>query len=213
MKTDELVFLLAASATPVNPNTGARRLGVALAWGGLGSALLMSVTFGVRSELGALALLPMFWMKLAFTASLAVAGGFAVERLSRPGMRLGGVWVGLVAPVLLIWLVGLWAFASAAPDQRQALVFGLSWASCLLKITLVSLPVLIGIFWAMKGLAPTRLAPAGAAAGLLAGAVGAFVYAFHCPEIAAPFVVTWYLGGMAIPTLVGSLLGPRLLHW
>ncbi|HEY3047194.1 MAG TPA: DUF1109 domain-containing protein [Polaromonas sp.] len=213
MKTDELVSLLAANAMSVNPNIGARRLGVALAWGGLGSALLMSVTFGVRSELEALALLPMFWMKLAFTASLAVAGGFAAERLSRPGMRLGGVWVGLLVPILLMWLVGLWEFASAEPDQRQALVFGRSWASCLLKIPLVSLPALIGFFWAIKGSAPTRLASAGAAAGLLAGAVGAFVYAFHCSEIAAPFVGTWYLGGMAIPVLVGSLLGPRLLHW
>ncbi|MFC5523512.1 DUF1109 domain-containing protein [Polaromonas jejuensis] len=213
MKTDELVSLLAANVTSENPNAGARRLGMALGWGGLAAALLMSVTFGVRSDLGALALLPMFWMKLAFTANLAIVGGFAVERLSRPGMRLGGVWVGLVVPVLLMWLVGLWAFASAEPDQRQALVFGRSWASCLLKITLVSLPVLMGVFWAMKGLAPTRLALAGAAAGLLAGAVGGFVYAFHCHEMAAPFVGTWYLGSMALLALAGSLLGPRLLHW
>ena len=34
MKTDELVALLVASATSLNPNTGARRLGVALAWSG-----------------------------------------------------------------------------------------------------------------------------------------------------------------------------------
>ncbi|HEY3047775.1 MAG TPA: DUF1109 domain-containing protein [Polaromonas sp.] len=213
MKTDELVSLLAASATSVHPATGARRLGVALGWGGLGAALLMSVTFGVRSDLGALALLPMFWTKLAFTASLAVMGSFAVERLSRPGMRLGGVWVGLVVPVLLMWLVGSWEFASAEPAQRQALVLGRNWASCLLRITLVSLPVLVSVFWAMKGLAPTRLALAGAAAGLLAGAVGGFVYAFHCHEMAAPFVGIWYLGSMALLALVGSLLGPRLLHW
>jgi hypothetical protein len=36
MKTNELVALLAAGATPVDKNTGARRFGLALAWGGLG---------------------------------------------------------------------------------------------------------------------------------------------------------------------------------
>ncbi len=53
----------------------------------------------------------------------------------------------------------------------------------------------------------------GAAAGLLAGSLGALVYCLHCPELAAPFLGTWYLLGMLIPALIGSLLGPRLLRW
>jgi hypothetical protein len=65
----------------------------------------------------------------------------------------------------------------------------------------------------MRGLAPTRLRLAGAGVGLLAGAAGAFVYAFHCPELAAPFLGMWYLLGMAIPTALGALLGPRALRW
>ena len=78
---------------------------------------------------------------------------------------------------------------------------------------MLSLPVFAGVFWAIKGLAPTRLALTGAAAGLLAGAVGAFVYAFHCPETAAPFLGIWYVAGIAIPVLTGAVLGRRLLHW
>ncbi len=175
--------------------------------------MLMAVTLGVRPDIGAVALMPMFWMKLAFPASLAAAGVFAVERLSRPGMRLGGVWAALVLPVLLVWLMGIGAFVNAAPAQRQALVFGSTWATCPFNIAMLSIPVFIGVFWAMKGLAPTRLVLAGASAGLLAGAVGAFVYAFYCPETAAPFLGIWYVAGMAIPALVGALLGPRLLHW
>ncbi|MGH6637725.1 MAG: DUF1109 domain-containing protein, partial [Polaromonas sp.] len=112
-----------------------------------------------------------------------------------------------------VWLLAIWTFANAAPDQRQALVFGRTWASCPFSITMLSVPVFIGIFWAMKGLAPTRLVLAGAGGGLLAGAVGAFVYAFHCPEMAAPFLGIWYVAGMVIPALAGALLGPRLLHW
>jgi len=69
------------------------------------------------------------------------------------------------------------------------------------------------VLWAIRGLAPTRLRLAGAAAGLLSGAVGALVYCLHCPELEAPFLGFWYLLGMLIPTAVGALLGPRLLRW
>jgi hypothetical protein len=29
----------------------------------------------------------------------------------------------------------------------------------------------------------------------------------------APFLATWYLLGVLIPTAIGTLLGPRLLRW
>src|SRR5690606_10056653 len=54
---------------------------------------------------------------------------------------------------------------------------------------------------------------AGAAAGVLAGGAGAFAYAFHCPELAAPFLAVWYVLGMAMPVVAGALIGPRLLRW
>ena len=46
-----------------------------------------------------------------------------------------------------------------------------------------------------------------------AGALGALVYALHCPEMATPFLAVWYVAGMAIPTALGAVLGPRLLRW
>ena len=48
---------------------------------------------------------------------------------------------------------------------------------------------------------------------VLAGALGALVYALHCPEMATPFLAVWYLAGIAIPTALGAMLGPRLLRW
>jgi hypothetical protein len=57
------------------------------------------------------------------------------------------------------------------------------------------------------------LALSGAGAGLLAGALGTLVYALHCPESAAPFIGIWYVLGIAIPTLAGAMLGPRVLRW
>ena len=85
--------------------------------------------------------------------------------------------------------------------------------SCPWIIAVLSLPAFAAAFWAMQGLAPTRLRLAGASAGLVAGAAGALVYTFYCPELAAPFLGVWYALGMLIPTALGALLGPRLLRW
>jgi hypothetical protein len=73
--------------------------------------------------------------------------------------------------------------------------------------------MLAAAMWGMKGFAATRPMVAGAAAGLLAGAAGACVYFFHCPELAAPFIGTWYVLGMLIPTALGAIIGPVILRW
>ena len=173
----------------------------------------MAILLGVRSDLAAAVLLPMFWVKLAFPACLAAGALFAAGRLSRPGARLGRVGSALAAPVLAMWLLAAFALATATAGEREALVFGGTWNVCPLLVALLSLPVFVAAMWAMRGLAPTRLALAGAAAGLLSGAVGALIYALHCPEMDAPFLAIWYLLGMLIPTAAGALLGPRLLRW
>ena len=61
--------------------------------------------------------------------------------------------------------------------------------------------------------APTRPALAGAAAGLLSGALGAVAYALHCPESGLAFVAVWYVLGLAMVGAVGALLGSRLFRW
>jgi len=212
MKTDELVAMLAAGAAPVEPGATSRRYATALGWGALGATLLMAIVLGVRPDLADAARLPMFWMKLAFPACLAAGALIAATRLSRPGVQLGRVSAALAAPVLAMWLLAAFVLATAA-GEREALIFGDTWNECPLLVALLSLPVLVAAFWAMRGLAPTRLATAGAAAGLLAGTVGALIYALHCPEMEAPFLAIWYLLGMLIPTAAGALLGPRLLRW
>ena len=103
--------------------------------------------------------------------------------------------------------------ARVGSGRLPALLWGDTWASCPLLIAMLSIPVFIAVLWAMRGLAPTRLRLAGAVAGLLSGTAGALVYCLHCPELAAPFVGFWYLLGMLIPTLVGALLGSRILRW
>ncbi len=213
MKTDELISLLASHAEPVPAHAVGRRFAMALGLGLPAALLLMLATLGLRPDMAQAATGLMFWVKLAFTGSLAAAGLVAAERLSRPGMRVGFAWAALAAPVLAMWLAAVVVLLQAAPQQRAGLIMGGTWLACPLSIALVSLPLFIATFWCMKALAPTRLMLAGASAGLLAGALGAMVYALHCPESAAPFLGIWYVLGIAIPTAIGALLGPRILRW
>jgi hypothetical protein len=112
-----------------------------------------------------------------------------------------------------MWLLTAYVLLGAPPEERADLIMGFTWEYCLFYVPMLSVPVLVTTLWAMKGLAPTHLALAGAATGLLAGAVGALIYALHCPEMEAPFLGVWYVAGMLIPTVAGALLGPIVLRW
>ncbi|NEV60838.1 DUF1109 domain-containing protein [Thiorhodococcus minor] len=213
MKTDDLVILLANDVEPVERHAVGRRYVIAIGLGAAAAAALLVGLLGVRPDLAEAARLPMFWVKLAFVASLAGASLAVTLRLGRPGVRLHWAPTALALPVLAMWGLGGVELAEASSVERAALVFGTSWKSCPGLIATLSIPVFIAALWAMRGLAPTHLPLAGAASGLLAGAVGALVYCLHCSELGAPFLGIWYLIGMLIPAGVGGLLGTRLLRW
>ena len=213
MKTDELITMLANGADAVERDVLLRRYATALVCGACGAALLMLMTLGVRPDIAAAVLQPAFWLKFAFPVTLAAGALLAALRLSRPGMKLGRAGAIVAAPAVAVWLTAAVALLAAVPEQRAQSLLGASWATCSLSVAMLSVPLWLALFWAMRGLAPTRLALAGAAAGLLAGAVSAAIYSLHCTEMTAPFLGVWYVLGMLIPAAAGALLGPRLLRW
>lgn len=213
MKTDDLVTLLAAGEGRVARHAAARRYAMAIAAGVVAATLLMLALLGVRPDLAAAAQLPMFWAKIGYVGSLAVASLLAVLRLSQPGAHLDRVLIALAVPVVAMWALAAYVLADAEPGERMGLMLGATWAVCPFLIAMLSAPMFAATLWAMRDLAPTRLPLAGAAAGLLSGTIGGLVYCLHCPEMAAPFIGTWYLIGMLIPAAVGALLGRRLLRW
>ena len=213
MKTDELITMLASGADAVDPLALRRRYALALGWSLAGTTVLMLTLLGARPDIAEAAHLMMFWMKLAFPAALLFGAMFATVRLSRPGARLGLVPLVIAAPVFAVWLFSAIVPLNAAPEDQHQLIFGNTWASCPLTIAALSVPMFGALIWTMKEFAPTRLAVAGAAAGLLAGAGGALVYALHCPEMAAPFLGIWYVLGMLIPAAIGAAIGSWALRW
>jgi hypothetical protein len=213
MKTNDMISLLAANVAPVDRGALARRYRWALLLGGLGSVLLMAVTFGIRPDIRTMLVTPLFWAKVAFPTCVAAATLLTTARLSRPGMPIGRGFQLLAVPVAVIWFAAAVVLLIAPAAERLPMILGATWRTCPFNITLLSVPTFIGVFWAMKGLAPTRLRTAGAAAGLLASSVATIAYCLHCPEMGVAFWAVWYVAGMAIPAVLGALLGPKLLRW
>ena len=213
MKTDDLIFLLAADAARVPRRAASRQIAIAMAVGIALAILTMLLTMGIRPDLAQAIRLPMFWIKVLLPAAVACAGFVTLVRLARPGVGArAGQWA-VVLPVLLLWLMAIAAYASAAPSERAAMVWGHSWRTCTLSVAMISVPIFVAAFVALRRLAPTRLSLAGAAAGVLSGAAGAVIYAFHCPDTALPFMAIWYVAAIAATAGIGAALGPRLLGW
>jgi hypothetical protein len=157
--------------------------------------------------------LPAFWVRELYCASLGALSLLVMARMGRPGARLGHLPAGIAGVVFIMWILAATALVSTSSQKRLPLILGATFAVCPFLITLVSAPLFLSFLWILKDLAPTRLRSAGAGAGFAAGSIGALVYTLHCPELATPFIGTWYLLGMLIPTACGAFLGPRLLRW
>jgi hypothetical protein len=211
MNTEAFVHMLARGAGPAPRALALRRLAPAAAIGLL-CAVLASLWF-----LGPIPV-PMWaghapWMKLLYAGLLAAAAAWWAGRLGRPAARLARPQTALLAVILAMALLGLVSWWLNPPEQRPEALMGHSWNGCSFNILLLALPGLAAALWALRGMAPTKPALAGAAAGLFAGALGAAGYALACTETSPSFVALWYTLGMGWSTALGALLGPRLLRW
>jgi hypothetical protein len=212
MRTDDLIAHLAEELGPVKPGSVTRLLLVALAVGLAASAIVMLSVLGPRHHFAVAITGFGMWVKIAYTFILAALGFWLVERAGRPGADMLRPAMMLALPVLVI--VSLAALQMAAPGaDMHHLVMGQSARVCAILIVMVAAPSLVAAFWALRQLAPTRLGLAGAGAGLFAGSLGAFVYAFHCLEDSAPFVAIWYTLGIALTTAIGAFAGRWALRW
>jgi len=213
MNTDDLIAQLARDVPPVRRHAVGWRLAMGLALGALVSVAYVVLAMGVRRDLGIAMHGFAFWMKWAYTISLAVAALIVTAQLARPDSgRLRWLWV-VAIPVALLAAVGGFELMRTPQTSWFAMWLGDSWQVCPWRVLALAMPIFVGLLWSFRRLAPTRLRAAGAAAGLAAGAFAATAYCLHCPEVSAIFVLTWYSLGILLAASVGALLGPRLLRW
>jgi hypothetical protein len=211
--TNDLIARLADDLRPTPANTLRRRLGVATAIGIFFSALAMLSLLGVRSDLAQAVATASFWVKFTYTLALGLLGAWAASRIARPG-ETGRLPLS-IAPVvvLLVGVLSIVEYEMAPPETRRALVMGATALVCPFCILGLSLPLLLAIMHFLRRMAPTHLTLGGLSAGLMAGGLGAWVYAFHCPESGLPFLTLWYSLGIAAVVLIGTLTGRWLLRW
>lgn len=180
MKTDELIAWLAVNTAAVPRSAASRQIVITV---GIALAILrMLLTMGPRPDQAQAIRFPLFWMKVLFPAALACTGFATLTRLARPGVSArAGPWA-IVLPVLLFWGMAIAAYAGAPSLQSAAMAWGQSRRTCSVSLLLISMPIFGAAFLALRRLAPTRLAQAGACAGVLSGAAGAAIYAFMAPR-------------------------------
>lgn len=211
MKTESLIDLLAQGAGPAPKAVVARRLVPASVLGLAASVLLALVVIGpIPASMYAT---PAPWIKLGYGIALVAAAAWLTARLARPVARLQAPGSAVIAVLLAMLTLGAVVLLAAPAEERPSVLWGHSWRTCPRNVALLSLPGLAGLVWALRGLAPTRPRWAGAAAGLLAGALGAVGYSLACTEASMTFVALWYTLGILISAGLGAWLGPRLLRW
>lgn len=210
METSALIRALAHEARPEPPHETGWRVALALACGLGGGLVMLLSTLGLRPDLAS-AMVPV-GLKLLFAGALAAATLAVLSGAARPGVG-GRAWQVLGVLVGVCLGASALALVPEQPGDRIAAWTGGQVPWCVVLIPTYAVPALLGLTWALREAAPTRLVLAGTVSGALAGCIGALVYAAYCPVDSAAFVATWYVVGIAVTALAGALAGPRLLRW
>jgi hypothetical protein len=212
VKTGDLIRAIAAdSEVHLMPPGRALALtlipGVAIALG------LHFAVLGLRPHLLTLLGEPRLLFKLCLTFLLVALSGPLVLRLVRPGagVRPAALMLAIV-PALLASANLAELLAVPAAEWGQRLV-GTNAASCLKSIPFLSAAPLVAVLLALRQGAPEHPALAGAVAGLFAGAIGAALYATHCPDDSPLFVAAWYTLAIGFVAAIGAAAGRRFLRW
>lgn len=211
MKTSALITLLASDLLPSGLP--------AVTWlTTVGGALTLSVSmvvsgWGLHADLPGLLHNASFQFKSLWVFALALCSGGLMWRLARPGRRHGYGMHGMGLALLAMALMGANTLWQAELPARWDLLMGQSWWSCPLSIALISLPWLAVWMLYLRQMAPTHPTLSGASAGFLSGALATGLYSLHCSETSYAFFGVWYAAGMVLSSLIGAILGPRLLRW
>lgn len=213
MKTDDLINLLGNNVEPVKRGALRNSLVAALAVGAVAALCLMLVTLGLPGGMPEDEHIGSQIIALAFTLGLVTVGMPYLIKSARPGEpgRRPLILIGLL--YIALFVAGTVAIALAPHTSWFGMVFASQWAACLICIPLFALAPFVSLVWAMRKEAPTDLRRTGAIIGLVAGSLGAAAFALHHSGGSILFITLWYGGSILLCTVIGALLGPRLLRW
>ena len=212
MKTDQLIEMLSTNLDPVKGGQLKKTLALTLVAGGVAAFCVMLSTVGLRTD-GSGFHIGFLVLKLVFMLSLIGTGTALLTKLIRPGQDEKILYKVILLVFLAIGVAGTVALAVQPSAAWRPMILGTEWAMCAFCIPLFAVIPFAALIWALRRGAPTNLRRAGAIAGLVAGALGAVAYGFHCPDDSIPFIALWYGAMVGLCALIGAMLGPRLLRW
>jgi hypothetical protein len=212
MDTDQLIRTLAADNA-----YRARPVGFVLALLLLAAApvslLMFFAELGVRPDVMTAVHNPFFDLKFAVTLALAAAAITVALHLSRPEASLRGfVWLFMVpAGLLIAGISGEMMMPQRLPMMTR--MVGSNSKVCMTAVPMMSLPLLVASLIGLRHGATTRPALEGAMAGLLSAGLAATIYASHCTDDSPLFVAAWYTLSAALVTVIGALVGSKVLRF
>jgi len=212
MDTDQLIRTLAADNA-----YRARPVGFVLALLLLAAApvslLMFFAELGVRPDVMTAVHNPFFDLKFAVTLALAAAAITVALHLSRPEASLRGfVWLFMVpAGLLIAGISGEMMMPQRLPMMTR--MIGSNSKVCMTAVPMMSLPLLAASLIGLRHGATTRPALEGAMAGLLSAGLAATIYASHCTDDSPLFVAAWYTLSAALVTVIGALVGSKVLKF
>jgi hypothetical protein len=212
MKTDNLIRALASDLSVARAPIE-ERFAKAIVPGSLVALVLFAMILGPRPDFLAATHELRFIFKFIVTLLLALCSAMLVWRLVRPGAP-ARLQVAALVLVPIVLLAGVIAELIVLPRGAwEPKLVGVNGITCLLSIPLFALPMLIAALIALRDGAPLRPGLTGAVAGLFAGAMGAAIYAAHCPDDSPLFVAFWYSIAIAFVAAVGGVAGKFTLRW
>ena len=133
--------------------------------------------------------------------------------LSNPGRYSAADLVWVLLSVLLLWVPFLLVSVYPKFGMRipaLSLSFGMS---STFMLVLLALPWLALLFHHLRSMAPTRPVLTGAFAGMVSVTLAAMLLLAGDLKVVANFHIYSASSAMVVVTVIGALIGPRLLRW
>ena len=214
MRTDELISALVADyVVQPRPKPVAHGLIMAIIGGVAISAALFSLTLGVRPDIVSALKTWRFDLKLADNLLLVIAATWVALRLSSPTTTPPSAMRALLVPALLLLGAVVYELVTIPTSAWPSRAMGVNGLMCFASIISLSVLPLAATIYALRQGAPTSSAAMGAVGGLLAGALGATVFAMHCTNDSPLFVAIWYVLAIGLMSLFGLVVGRHALRW
>ena len=214
MRTDELINTLVADhAVQPRPKPVGHGLVMAIIGGLAISSALFSLTLGVRPDFISALGTWRFDLKLGVNLVLMIVATWVALRLSSPTTTSLSAMRALLVPALLLLAAVVYELVTIPASAWPSRAMGVNGVMCVASIIYLSALPLTATIYALRQGAPTSPAVMGAAGGLLAGALGATVFAMHCTNDSPLFVVIWYALAIGLMSMFGLVIGKHALRW